>query len=258
MRIVHFSDLHAKFEKMPAADLYVCTGDMLPNFWMSEYRMKDGTIRQWCPHDWAIGRGRNEPLPNGVFLDRHVIPSKESEYQRIWIDQLNARGGFRKLYLENSNAPVVCIRGNHDFTDLIHLFGGEVYELGKDASAIIDVKGIRFGGMRGINFIRGEWSDELRGGEFSELAQFLPRTQLDILITHAPPLGILDVLGPGYSDPNQHVGVSAIVNFITEQCMTNHNFFMHLFGHVHGSKGIRKENNLTFSNAATGYNVLEI
>jgi Icc-related predicted phosphoesterase len=60
---------------------------------------------------------------------------------------------------------------------------------------------------------------------------------LDVLITHGPPFGILDQTAPG--DP--HLGCEELFNAIEEKKPR-----VHLFGHIHGGAG-------TFENGATRF-----
>lgn len=262
MRIVHFSDLHSGFYRLPEADIYVCTGDMLPNFWTNVYRMKDGTIKHWSPNDWVVGKGVQLTIPNGTWLQRIVDPQKEEMYQRIWIDQLDSQGGFRKLFLASPEAPVVCVRGNHDFTDLTPLFDwmnpGKTYEI-QDPGEVFDVLGLRFGGLRGINYIAGEWSDELQGEQFHDRVKGLSPA-CDILVSHSPPQGILDRLGEGYGDVDARVGSPALRSYLDLRSYSGFGPVLqaHLFGHIHGSKGKETHGGTLFSNAATGHQLLEL
>src|SRR6185369_5206106 len=96
MRIVHISDWHWRFRSVPEADLYVCTGDMYDNYPVA-------VRNSWTK--WKIDPQREREL--------------QSADARVFVD----RGGFRQ-WLGSPDAPVVCVRGNHDFADLTPLFDG--------------------------------------------------------------------------------------------------------------------------------------
>ena len=62
---------------------------------------------------------------------------------------------------------------------------------------------------------------------------------IDILITHRPPLGILDSI-----DDNIHYGSSILLDKVSKIKPK-----MHMFGHVHSAYGTMNWNGTTFSNA---------
>ena len=64
-------------------------------------------------------------------------------------------------------------------------------------------------------------------------------TDIDILITHSPAYGILD-LDDGIND-----GSEEILSKLAEL-----NLKAHLFGHIHRQHGITKQNGIIFSNGA--------
>lgn len=202
MRIVHFSDWHGRQEALPLADIYICTGDMLPNF------------------HWPISAAREELL------------------QRDWISsQIRLRDLF-----ESPNAPCIVVRGNHDFTDLAPYVGGEVYEIGVKPT-VFTLRGLVFGGVRGVPWINDMWSDELGPPEEYDLWRTVP-SSIDVLVTHGPPSGVLD---DGY-------GSRRIASYVNR-----HPCKLHLFGHIHEHGGeVVAYEDMRFSNAATTFNVIDL
>lgn len=67
----------------------------------------------------------------------------------------------------------------------------------------------------------------------------IPKSDLDVLVTHEPPLEILD-----YSS-GTHWG-----NLPSRNSVENANPLLHLFGHAHESYGTTKSNGIIFSNAS--------
>ena len=65
---------------------------------------------------------------------------------------------------------------------------------------------------------------------------------VDILITHMPPFGILDL-----NSGNVRSGCKDLVKIVTEKIRPR----IHLFGHIHESHGWEVRNNTTFINAAS-------
>lgn len=210
--------------KLPPADIYVCTGDMYPDF--SAYPSKKKEISHF--------------KRKSTWLQNKFAASCPS-YRNI---------------LGSPDAPVVVVRGNHDFVFLSQLFGGKVYEI-VDPKDVVEIDGLRFGGMRGIPLIEGAWSDEIHASDAYEQARKIPKG-LDIFISHAPPLGIRDWGASGFS-----CGLNGIYEYIqrerygTEDC----NLALHLFGHVHEQFGLIRHGNandvnVLFCNSATGYSVI--
>lgn len=222
-KLVHFSDWHGAFRPLPWADIYICTGDMLKNF-PSVY-VDDNSIK------------------------RLIDPEYEGLMQRRWMIENDSR----RRFLGNQEAPVVVVKGNHDFTSLAPLFrGGPVYEIWNPTD-VFEVCGLRFGGCRGINYIIGEWADELREPEFNDVVAKIP-IDLDVLVTHAPPWGILDKWAM-YGD--SHLGSPAISRYIQKCCMEGKLPKAHCFGHIHESARLEFKD-LYWSNAATTVNELEL
>lgn len=213
MRIVHFSDWHTSPKALPDADLYICTGDMYENF----------------------GQRRN--------------PFVEGEMQRNWAGPQGQGSDYFQVF-RDLPGPVVCVRGNHDFTDLVHLFPqGVLFEVNNDPSRTVEVQGLKLGGWRGVGGNFG-WCDEKSERLMEMELQQLP-DDLDVLITHDPPKGTLDYCGRD----NGNIGSSALAHWVAERGQT---LKLHCFGHAHGLADVwMHPQSTTFSNAALTYNVID-
>jgi Icc-related predicted phosphoesterase len=64
---------------------------------------------------------------------------------------------------------------------------------------------------------------------------------LEVLITHGPPFGILDQVSPG----SEHLGCEGLLKAIEEKKPE-----VHIFGHIHGSAGTFDNGHTRFVNAA--------
>lgn len=186
--------------------------------------------------------------PQAQMIGRELDPEMEGSLQRRFIAQKGE--GFMRDYLGTRGAPVIVCRGNHDFTDLAPAFGGVVYEIGMDGTKTFKIDGITFGGCRGINYIAGEWSDELVRSEFHDRVKTLSR-EIEVLITHAPPEGILDEYGHSF-------GSEALMSYVNERMLVGVELKAMLFGHIHEAQGMTTRGDAIFSNAATGFNEFEI
>ena len=136
---------------------------------------------------------------------------------------------------------VLVVGGNHDFeAELRHGFGERVF---KNADFLHD----RSYYHGNIHFYGSPWVPNLQGWAFyaseADLAKkwkTIPR-QVDVLITHTPPFGILDTP----HGEQQHLGCP----LLAERVQLFQPRF-HCFGHIHASHGQAVKNNSSFVNAA--------
>ena len=216
MRIVHISDWHGTQLTLPEADLYVSTGDMIPNF----------------PFDHRDLRR---------FPDPQVERRRERQKQEEW-----ALAHPLREMMGSPDAPVVCVRGNHDFADARHLFVGcSVIELLDNE--VHEVLGMRVTGHRGIPYIGGYFSDEVRRRDLIQLVRVMPVA--DLYLTHYPPFGVMD--------SERGYGLDDMAELLVERHGDSR--ALHCFGHIHEcGGGVESRGNVTFSNAATTINVIEV
>lgn len=238
--IVHFSDWHTYWTELPPADLYICTGDMLRDY--PERIFGDSGI----------------PGQDKVLLEERFSEQRSIYYQG---KELAALGNLRYL-LGSPNAPVVVCRGNHDFVSLATLFDeGPIYEIGEQTTVFPDILGLKVGGFRGVNPISGRWSDELDEASLRSLVDKLP-LDLDVLVTHCPPFGLLDAVPRAGGRPFRY-GVAPLAGYIQRQTYGVGQLSLHCFGHVHESCGISWQgqtgpaNEVCFSNASQGFSLLQ-
>ena len=252
MKVCHFSDWHGNTTLLPKADLYVCTGDMLPNFPLITFEVdkwkRDGK-RFWRANMHLFGE--HEERPGGYYYDRKIEWPTEHVLQRRWIKEV--LGSYRQ-HFGTPDAPVVCVRGNHDFTDLAEAFGGDVWEVDTDPTRTVERLGLKVGGCRGINYIHGEWSDELRDPDWESVIKQVP-TDLELLITHAPPNGVMDSYPGQFSE---HWGSRALNSYVNERMYVWGKLKAHFFGHIHEAHGSKNEAGILFSNAATTHILYEL
>lgn len=261
-RVVHFSDWHGEWQELPEADVYVCTGDMLPNFPDLLFRSPTSGRQVWLSPDVCEDGPPRSPveIDGELFyyhLHRKIDHAREARMQAEW-----ARLHQITPFLGSPRAPIICVRGNHDFVPLSLLFEGcQVQEFGEgdDEQEIFEAAGLFFTGARGIPYIAGEWSDELDEPAMRLRFAKLPLS-VDVLVTHTPPQGVMDLHG------NMHIGSEAVTRWIDRQAYAisgpnpnnYHLLRAHLFGHNHRPELELFECGTWFSNAATSFNVLEL
>ena len=197
---------------------------------------------------------RQLELPGGDLLI-HAGDLMNSGYSQYEIKD------FCKWFEAQDYDNCVFIAGNHD-----RLFEDEP-ELVKE---IVDEHGVDY--LQDNELVIGEeWETGVKiwgspwQPEFYNWAFNLPRCgdalkkkwdaipkDTDILITHGPPQGHLDVSGPPYNEPN--LGCELLRVKVDEQPPK-----IHVFGHIHGSWGYKFHNGTHFINAAVlneGYEVV--
>ena len=144
-----------------------------------------------------------------------------------------------------------AVRGNHDFigyTKWLSHYGATVYEI-TDDNPCVELLGQRFAGFRQVPYIAGEWA-----GETHDLSSFVEKAfscDPTILVTHAPPAGILDA-------DHAEVGGYGIGSLATNLFYGQHRVTHHFFGHAHKGCGIRDEGGITFINGAGTMRLIEV
>lgn len=220
IRIAHCSDTHDKPSTVRQvastdADLILLTGDCISN------------------------RGR----VNG----EGIIPAREVKYQNSWF-----RKQAKKWAKDIGDRPVLAVHGNHDFISVarwLRHYGVTVHVIDAD-NPCVELFGIRFAGFREIPWMAGEWA-----GETHDLAPCVDRAfdcDPDVLVTHAPPGGILD-------RDSADEGGYGIVPLMTALTYRPHRITHHFFGHAHKSGGkIVDEMGIRFINGAGHCRVHEV
>jgi Icc-related predicted phosphoesterase len=161
---------------------------------------------------------------------------------------LNDVHDFLMWFEKQDYKELIFIAGNHDrmfenhpirMDEILEGFPSITY-LEDDW---VDVDGIKiYGSPWQPEFYN--WAFNLpRGGEDIEEKWSMIPPDTDILITHGPPQGHLDISGAPYNEPNLGCEMLRIYvdNIIPK---------IHVFGHIHGSGGYKKDNGIHFVNAA--------
>jgi len=152
-------------------------------------------------------------------------------------------------WLNNQPAKYkVVIAGNHDLT--FESMGPLARETLKEAcpdviylqDSEVEINGIRiYGAPWQPQFY--SWAFNLERGEDIKRKWDLIPTGIDILITHGPPHGILDIVK---DDPTNLIGCEELYKAV-ERIRPKY----HLFGHIHDSYGTAFNSTTRFINAAS-------
>ena len=209
LRIAHISDAHGR------ADDMLWTIEEVPDLWVST----------------------GDFFPNQSYGDLSVEP----RFQAGWF-----RRNATRIREALRDRPILVVDGNHDFIPL----GENLRRIGVNAIDVpydgIEVEGVRFAGFREIPYINGRWAGELYPQEFVRIVDRVFDADPTVLVTHAPPAGILS--GPW--------GVTALTPALAYR---THRIRTHLFGHVHEYGGhLYEEYDVRFVNSAETVTVLSI
>lgn len=162
---------------------------------------------------------------------------------------INEVHDFLMWFEKQPYEELIFVAGNHD-----RLFENEPIRMDEILEGYpsityleddwVDVDGIKiYGSPWQPEFYNWAFNLPRGGDELEERWESVPR-DTDILITHGPPQGILDVSGPPYSEPN--LGCELLRLYVDQFI----NPKIHVFGHIHGSAGYKKHNDIHFVNAA--------
>jgi len=144
------------------------------------------------------------------------------------------------------SAPMIAIAGNHDKTletnpHVMESFLGNVTYL---RDSIVDFQGLKIYGSPMSPKV-GNWAFGYRIGEEAKRCWQKVPDDIDILVTHGPPEGILDkgYLGDIFGCPFLLARV--------RELRTKGNLRAHFFGHIHEARGTYKDHlGLQYINAS--------
>ena len=182
--------------------------------------------------DILIHAGDFSLLPKNSYNNRELMISELTDLKN-WFDNI------RHLYKHT-----ILVPGNHDWIfevdyNFAKKFMGETIVLNDDS---IEIQGLKIWGTP-INLEYRDWAfNRAAGQEILEHYDKIP-TDTDLLITHGPPLAILDQAYPEKNSP--HLGDVDLLNTVEKLSLK-----AHIFGHIHGSHGTVKKNDTLFVNAS--------
>lgn len=136
----------------------------------------------------------------------------------------------------------ILISGNHDFISaeypekFMNLLSDNIIYLNDSG---VEIQGIKFWGSPVQPDLVGWAFGRKRGDEMEQHWKLIPN-DINFLITHTPPKGILDKSGRG-----AELGCGRLLKKV-EKLKPK----FHVFGHVHRSYGIKNDNGTTFINAS--------
>jgi Icc-related predicted phosphoesterase len=161
------------------------------------------------------------------------------------------RNNYPSFLRRLKNRPLISVAGNHDWLELANLCSVRGVEAYKVTVSGFTFRELKFAGFREIPQIYGRWQGEVPESRLRELSELALAADPDVLVTHAPPYGILDGLAG-----NDHIGIGPLA---TKLATMPHKIKLHAFGHVHERSGeMLRMGGTLFSNAAVALNVIEL
>ena len=210
MKLFHFSDNHGKIDWLRKIDL--------------------------SKIDCVVSTG--DFFPNCSRGNR----VKEVGFQTRWFDSIVEE--FKEIL---GDLPFLVVDGNHDYIPL-----GQAMLLAGYSNVIpitpegVTVGGIKFAGFGEVPYFTGEWNRETDWEDLRDLVEDTMFSKPDVLVTHAPCLGILD----------DGIGIEPLSTALSYE---HHNVRHHLFGHNHLNGGHSREvMDIMFHNAATTYGIVVV
>jgi Icc-related predicted phosphoesterase len=187
-----------------------------------------------------------------------TISDTHSSYNRLWIQETDIliHSGdidcqystqefisFINWFRKQPAKYKILVAGNHDcwFEDHYNFVAQycDEFNIIYLENSGCEIEGLKFWGSPYTPMFMNWAFMRNRGKDMFEIWKNIPKN-LDVLITHGPPFGILDK-----NLENDCVGCEELLKKVKEVEPK-----YHLFGHIHGSQGILKKEKTTFINAS--------
>jgi len=213
IRVVCISDTHGKHRKMtstiPKGDILIHAGDFTNVGHTSQ-------VQDVC--DWLA----NMSHPHKILISgNHDVTLDEDYYTKSW----------KRWHHKGKNNDVQA-------REIVRKTQGITYL--EDESILLE--GYKFYGTPWQPEFC-DWAFNLDRGFPCKLMWDKIETDVDILISHGPPIGHGDLLHPS----GERSGCVDLLNTVTERVKP----LYHVFGHIHESYGITTNETTTFINAST-------
>ncbi len=200
---------------------------------------------------WFISDSHNQhellKIPTGI--DAVVHCGDESESSNVWLNEPESRKFF-DWFCRLAIPTKIFVPGNHSTAIEQGLITPDTY---KDVKFLIhqqiEWQGLKiFGSPYTPMFFN--WSYMKPRPELEPVWQSIP-DDIDILITHGPPKGILDVTKDMDTRQPVNVGSNSLTRHVTQRI----NPRVHAFGHIHDEPkinnfGFVKQNDIHFINCS--------
>ncbi len=176
---------------------------------------------------FCVGDNSGHNIHNFDFKTKpgiKIIDKKPEGFdQRSWlINQFKS-----SLKHKFKNSPIIDLNGNHDFGNRKDIFDYSLFK----GTKVIKLKDLKIGLMTGSLIYKNEYHDEISEKEIAKRIKKIDKN-IDILLTHVPPHGILD---KSFGKHNQ--GSIELRKALDGKKPYFTKVRLHVFGHVHGNSG---------------------
>jgi Icc-related predicted phosphoesterase len=160
-----------------------------------------------------------------------------------WEGKLDELANFAEWFRNLPYKKKIFVAGNHDEivqknrTLARSMLGDEIIYLEDD---LVEIGGLRIYGSPWQPAF-GDLAFNLPRGEPLKQKWYRIPRKVDVLVTHGPPLRIMDLTSDG-----EHVGCGDLYEAVVRRVKPR----VHVFGHVHNGYGIKSEGPTLFVNAA--------
>lgn len=191
-------------------------------------------------HGFHRGWTLYDLLPEG---DVFIHAGDYSRDYGSWTDTVRFAQWMSELPYQHK---VLC-PGNHDVgiaekqREAVELFSEHgIHLLGVPHSNLVELDGVTFGGgpWMPVSGWTPPWGFETAEDVREEIWEQVPH--VNVLVTHTPPMGILDQTSQG-----KHLGCPVLRKHLFGRIRPH----LHIFGHVHEQRGTRVEAGTVFMNA---------
>jgi Icc-related predicted phosphoesterase len=211
MKITVISDTHTRhglipMEDLPGGDLLICAGDIMN----SGYNKND-------IHDFCTWFNSLKQYEDKVFIV----------------------GNHDRMF---ENHPVESNMIVNNFGDIVYLQDDDFVIYGDGPNGDLPENNIRIYGLPHTpEFYHWAFNVPRNSHKMQEIMNKIPEN-IDILVTHGPPYGILDTISPR---SYQALGCEVLRDRVKQVRPK-----LHIFGHIHGGRGIEYINGTLFINAS--------
>lgn len=216
MNIVAVSDFHGTLKKIPKyiqaseVDLLIMAGDMEPTYVENMDLASDYFHMGGFRKINAVNEARDQTKWTVNIL-------------QPWVKRIAPR-------------HTISVNGNHTFMN-----SEDVFDLACALnSKTIEVDGIKIGLLAGSMNFSGEWSDEVAEDEMERRILELD-PNIEILVSHVPPHGILDKTDGGHRIGCRNLTKAIFGSSFDENGPHFKKLKLHFFGHCHEAHGTEEQ-----------------
>ncbi len=250
MKIMHITDIHGDLETLEKTVDYAredesikvlaCTGDYLGIFlkdnesdiMFSSYNMIKSQVRTkdggQVPFKDAIEYVLSSTNTN---RDLKIAGEVYSSIEKLFDEKATEQYSLVNKILTQSKKAIVMVHGNWDSPQYFdHFTANNIH------GRTLEIEGVKFAGYGGENtepiFVP---PTRFIGLDEKGLHDFLIREDADVVLTHVPPKGLVDIV-PIRKDKNLHIGSWASLAYLRAQSPN-----VIFCGHAHDAIGLMKD-----------------